>query len=342
MTKTPDPLTPASAEMLAATVTQVQALLKDERKDGRKFKLAYDGLKAGIDTANEARIKLYRPQLDKARQMLDLNMTDVQYTQESIARLRNDKALMAARADQVEKLAKAVEHARGEFVERVLLVRELDARLDKRVQGIRQVRREAEVDIGALRLRVRGTVRTLTDALTQANEFAVAARKAFEKNDQKALTEARTKLIELKAFDGNVMRLRPEVQQLPRKHPDLDRELRAEIQWMLDDLQRVEDVPVAIGRLVKETMALGQVPVKKTGARPTLAAADVQKLIKTFGLPDDGSRRPKAVKILADDTPEAWPRGLAKVYGCKESELKARLGEVRKLPFVKSMALIDL
>jgi len=341
MTTTPDSLAPASAEMLAATVTQVQALLKDVRKDGQKFKLAYDGLKAGIDTANEAQIKRYRPQLDKARQMLDLNMTDVQYAQESIARLRNDKALMAARAQQVEKLAKAVDDARAQFVERVLLVRELDARLDKRVQGIRQVRRDAEVDIGALRLRVRGTVRTLTDALTEANQLGVAARKAFEKNDQKALTDARTKLIELKAFDGNVMRLRPEVQELPRKHPDLDRELRAEIQWMLDDLQRVEDVPAAIGRLVKETMALGQVPAKKA-ARPPLAAADVQKLIKTFGLPDDGSRRTKAVKILADDAPEAWPRGLAKVYGCKESELKARLGEVRKLSFVKSMALIDL
>ena len=337
MTKTPDPLSPASAEMLAATATQVQELIKDAAKDGKKFKLAYDGLKAGIDGADQAAIKLFRPQLDKARQMLDLNMTDVQYAQESIVRLRNDKALMAARAGQVEKLAKAVDHARTQFVERVQLARALDARLDKRVQAIRQVRREAEVDIGALRLRVRGTVRTLTDALPQANQLAAAARKAFEKKDQKALTDARMQLIELKAFDGNVMRLRPEVQQLPKKHPGLDRELKAEIQWMLDDLERVEDIPAAIGRLVKETMALGQVSVKP--ARPTLAAAEAQKVIKAFGLPDDGSRRTKASKILADDAPEAWPRGLAKVYGCKESELKARLGEVRKLSFVREMWL---
>jgi hypothetical protein len=100
-------------------------------------------------------------------------------------------------------------------------------------------------------------------------------------------------------------------------------------------------VPAAIGRLVKETMALGQVPVKKQ-ARPTLAAAEAQKLIRTFGLPDDGSRRTKAAKILADDAIEAWPRELARLYGGKESELKARLGEVRKLSFVRSMAPIDL
>ena len=341
MSKIHDPLSVASAEMLTATASQVHELVQSVRKDGQKFKLAYDGLSASIDDASEAGIKLYRPQLDRARQMLDLNMTDVQYAQETIARLRGDPGLMATRADQVEKLAKAVGHARREFIERVQLARELDGRADKALEGSRRNRRDAEVDIGALRLRVRGCVRTLADALTQADQLAAAARKAFDKKDQKALTEARTKLIELKAFDANVLRLRPEVQQLSKQHQDLDREQRAEVQWMLDDLDRVEEVPAAIGRLVKETMALGQVPVKKP-ARPTLAAAEAQKLIKTFGLPDDGSRRTKAVKILADDAIEAWPRELAKLYGGKESDLKARLGEVRKLPYVRSMSLIDL
>jgi hypothetical protein len=55
--------------------------------------------------------------------------------------------------------------------------------------------------------------------------------------------------------------LRPEVQQWPKQHPDLDREQRPEVQRMLDDLERVEEIPAAIGCLVKETMALGQVPM---------------------------------------------------------------------------------
>ena len=341
MSKNHESLSAASAEMLTAAASQVHELVASVRKDGQKFKLAYDGLSASIDGASKAGIELYRPKLDRARQMLDLNMTDVQYAQETIARLRADPALMAARAEQVEKLAKAVGQARRQFIGRVQLARELDGRVDKALEGIGQNRRDAEVDIGALRLRVRGTVRTLTDALTHANQFAAAARKAFDKKDQKALTEARTRLIELKAFDANVLRLRPEVQQLPKQHPDLDREQRAEVQWMLDDLERVEEVPAAIGRLVRETMALGQVPAKKP-ARPTLAATEAQKLIKTFGLPDDGPRRTRAAKILADGAIEAWPRELARLYGCKESALKARLGEVRKLSFVRSMSLIDI
>jgi len=254
--------------------------------------------------------------------------------------LSGDRA--PAHRRRVEQLLRAGDEQQPQqFIERVQLARELDGRADKALEGSRRNRRDAEVDIGALRLRVRGCVRTLTDALTKADQLAAAARKAFDKKDQKALTEARTSLIELKAFDANVLRLRPEVQQLPKQHQDLDREQRAEVQWMLDDLERVEEVPAAIGRLVKETMALGQVPVKRP-ARPTLAAAEAQKLIKTFGLPDDGSRRTKAAKILADDAIEAWPRALAKLYGCKESELKARLGDVRKLSFVRSMSLIDI
>ena len=48
------------------------------------------------------------------------------------------------------------------------------------------------------------------------------------------------------------------------------------------------------------------------------------------------------VGVEGQNAIEAWPRQLARLYGGKESELKARLGEVRKLPFVRSMAIIDL
>ena len=77
MSKTPDPLSAASAEMLAAAVSQVHELIESVRKDGQKFKLAYDGLSAAVDEANEAEIKRYRPLLERARQMLDLDLTDV-------------------------------------------------------------------------------------------------------------------------------------------------------------------------------------------------------------------------------------------------------------------------
>lgn len=335
-------VTPAA--MLASTVDLVKALIATVRKDGRKFKLASEGLKAALDDADTAGIQRCRTLLDTARKMLDLNMSEVQQAQEAIARLRADATLQATQASAIDKLAKAVAHARRVFIERVQLARELDARADETTVDIRQDQRDAEVAIGALRLRIRGTVRTLTDAMADAERLAAAARKACEQKNQKALTDARTKLIDLKAFDRNVARLRPEVEKLAKAYPDLGRVQKAEVQWLRDDLERVADVPAAIDRLVKDALALGQVPVQPPSARGALATAQAQKLLKAFGLPDGGAERAKAAKVFADAKVDAWPRGLAKVYGCQEAALKARLAAVRKLPFVKAREaeLIDV
>lgn len=341
MPQTQVPLDAASLEKLDATASLVRDLVESERKDGPIFQRAADGLGAGLDHESEDEIALFRPQLERARRRLDLAMTELQYTQDALATLRDDPALLDARGDRIEQLAKTVGQLRRQFIERVQLARDLDARVDPALESIRRGRRAAEVAIGALRLQVRGCVRTLTDALPEAEQLAAAARKALDRRDQKALTDARTKLIDLKRFDALVLRLRLDVQRLLQQHDDLARGQRADVQDMLDDLVRVEDIPPTIARLVQQTMALGQVPVQKP-ARAALTAAEVQKVIRAFCLPDDGSRRTKAAKVLADAAPEAWPRELAKVYGSKESELKARLGDVRKLPFVRAMSLIDI
>ena len=64
MSKIHDPLSAASAEMLAAAASQVRELIEPVRKDGQKFKLAYDGLSAGIDDASEAEMERLRAQLE--------------------------------------------------------------------------------------------------------------------------------------------------------------------------------------------------------------------------------------------------------------------------------------
>jgi hypothetical protein len=269
--------------------------------------------------------------------MLDLNLTDVQYAQETIARLRGDAALMATRADQVEKLAKAVGHARRQFIERVQLARELDARVDKASEGNRRpgaTPRSTSARCACASGMRQDAHRRPDPGRTARGCGAQGLRQEGPEGADRGSHEADRSEGVRRQRDAAAARGAAAVPAAPGSRP----RAAAEVQWMLDDLARVEEVPAAIGRLVKETLALGQVPVKKP-ARPTLAAAEAQKLIKTFGLPDDGSRRTKAAKILADDAIEAWPRELAKLYGGKESELKARLGEVRKLPFVRSIGV---
>ena len=122
------------------------------------------------------------------------------------------------------------------------------------------------------------------------------ARKAFDKKNQKALTDARTRLIELEGVsDGNVMAAGPEVQALRKQHPDLDREPRAEVQWMLDALEGVEDVPVGSGVRQGDDGAwtgAGEEAGAANARRRRSAEADQAFGLPTMVPPHEGTRRP--------------------------------------------------
>jgi ATP-dependent protease HslVU (ClpYQ) ATPase subunit len=101
-----------------------------------------------------------------------------------------------------------------------------------------------------------------------------------------------------------------------------------------------------VEKMVRELVALGQVPQeekKAATATPKLREAEVEKIVQAFGLDaKQGGLRAKAMKIVNACPFAQWPKELAKVYGAKEADLKAKLGSLMKLPFVKPLALIDI
>jgi hypothetical protein len=181
---------------------------------------------------------------------------------------------------------------------------------------------------------------------TAAPRLEKAARAAWEKKDQKALTEARKGLIDLLPIRNDVTAMRPRVEGYRKAHPDLDRERKAEVQWMLDDLVRADDTMGRLEKVVKDLVALGQVKKDENTAPASakFSADEVSKIIKAIGLDSgDVELRVKAMKAIASCAMEQWPKELARLYHAKESELKAKMGAVRKLPFIaKQAALIDI
>ena len=173
-----------------------------------------------------------------------------------------------------------------------------------------------------------------------------SARKAWAKKDQKTLTDSRVKLIDFLKFGTAATAMRPRIEKYKKQYPDLDRERKAEVQWLLDDIQRAEDRIKQLDKVVKELVALGQVP--KEEKKPAAAAtkfdnAEVVKVLKAFELDaEDAGKRTKAQKILGICPIDQWPKELGKLYGAKESDLKAKLPAVRKLAFVKQSELIDI
>jgi hypothetical protein len=340
-----------TAKTLADTVNMVKLIDQQDKKIQPHFRKMYDGLKAAIDDASADEIELYRPQLAKVVDEIDDALNSVQGALGLLSQLRDDKDLMETKFEQVEKLVKSVAAIRKRLSEDAAQARKLDHEVDQALGTIKKGELSAEADLGALQAQVKGLMKTIAYVDTEAPKLEQAARKAWDKKDQKTLTDSRLKLIDFKKYGTAAMAMKPRIEKYKKQYPDLDREKKAEVQWLLDDLDRADDSIKRVDRMVRELIALGQVPkeekkaAKEEPKKPpkALGNAEVHKVVKEFGLDtNDIDLRVKAMKILNSCPIDQWPRELAKVYGVKESELKAKLNNVRKLPFVTAPALIDI
>lgn len=336
-----------TAQTLADTVAKVRLIDQQDKKLQPRYKRFYDGLKAGIADQSTEEIELYRPQLAAVNDEIDECLGTVKEALDLIVTLRKDKDLMEAKFDQVEKLVKVVASTRKKLSDQAAEARKLDTEVDKALGAIKKGEVAVEADLGALQ----GQVKTLMDKIatvnTESPKLEQAARKAWEKKDQKALTDARVKLIEFQKNGTTEIGLRGKVEKFKKEYPDLDRARKAELQWMFDDLDNARDSIDRVERVVKELVALGQVPKEEKKAPPPppkkFSVDEMTKIVKAFDLDtNDIELRTKAWKIINSCPIDEWPRELAKIYKAKESDLKGKLGKVRNLPFVKPMTLIDI
>lgn len=336
-----------TAQTLAETVAKVRLIDQQDKKLQPRYKKFYDGLKAGIADASTEEIELYRPQLAKVNDEIDDCLATVKEALDLIAKLRQDKDLMETKFDQVEKLVKVVASTRKKLSDQASEARNLDKEVDKALGEIKKGDVAAEADLGALQSQVKNLMDRIVAVNTDTPKLEQAARKAWEKKDQKALTDARDKLIAFQRNGATEIGLRGKVEKYKKQYPDLDRARKAELQWMFDDLDRARDSVDRVERIVKDLMALGQVPKEEKKAPPpppkTFSVAEVTKIVSEFGLDTDSvDLRAKAMKIINSCPLDQWPRELAKLYKAKESDLKGRLGKVRNLSFVKPTTLIDI
>jgi chromosome segregation ATPase len=336
-----------TAETLASTIEMVRIVDQKDRKVQVRFRKVCDGLRSGIDHGSEDEIALYRPQLAEVGAQIDDGLNNVQGALRLLAQLRADQSIMETRFAQVEKLLKTVAAVRKRFSDQAMEARRLDRDVEQALATIRKSVLSAEADLGALQSQMKALMKTTAWVEAESAKHEKAARTAWEKKDQKALTAARKALIDLLPVRDDVAAMKPRIEAYRKAHPELDRERQAEVQAMVDDLERAGDTMARVDRSVRELVALGQVPKEEEAAAPQaqrLGHAEVDKIVTAFGL--DAAKhaglRARAMKIVNACPLAKWPKELAKLYGAKEAELKAKIGNLLKLPFVKPMALIDI
>jgi hypothetical protein len=341
------PISAETAKTLNDTVKMVKSVETQDAKIQPQYKKMSEGLKNGIGNASEEEISLYRPQLEKVGKLIDTCLGTIQGAIGLLSQLRKDEALMEAKFDQIEKLVKSVAAKRKKLAEQSTEARKLDADADKALAAAQKGAQSAEADLGALQAAVASFMKTIDYIDVEAPKLEAAANKAYEKKDQKTLTDSRTKLIDFLKYKSGPDSMRLRIEKFKKQYPDLTREQRNEAQYMLDDLQKAASSMAEVDKKIKELMKLGQVKKEEKPEPPAkkapMPAGEVAKAGKQLGIqPADF---PKLAKVLNDQPRFKWADALAKLavtLKLKVTDGKKLVEMLNKVDSIKKAQLIDI
>jgi hypothetical protein len=324
-----------TAKTLTDTVTMVKLVGESNAKIQPLYKKMFEGLKKAIADASADDIELYQPQLAKVIQAIDKCQHSVQGALALLAQLRKDDALMETKFDQVKKLTEQMSGIRKQLVDEAAAARKIDADAGKADEAAKKDSQSAEADLDALKDEAAEIKKKVDVAKRDMPKLGDEARKANEKNDKKALTAARMKILDFQELDLPAKALRLKLEKYKKQYPDIDKGMKADLVWMYDNVQDAIDTADDADKLVKELLAL-KPPQKEEKAvnRAPFAKADIE-----------AKDEPKLAKLLNETPRFKWADALGKLgtqLKLKDHDGKAMLVKLNKLSFIQKGQLIDI
>src|SRR5262249_37907165 len=145
----------------------------------------------------------------------------------------------------------------SECTERIKQARDLDARALKAWDQAEGSQNEAEHELAVLKDDV-GDIKKVVDKNDpEIPKLDQAAQGAYAARNQRVLTDARLKLIDFQKPGLRVPLLRDKVSKFLKKYHYHD--LTTEAQYLVDDLQRIDDSMKKLDAIVQRLVGLGQV-----------------------------------------------------------------------------------
>ena len=333
-----------TAKTLTDTVTMVKLVGEANAKIQPQYKKMFEGLKKAIADASADDIELYQPQLAKVIQAIDKCQHSVQGALALLAQLRKDDALMETKFDQVKKLTEQMSGIRKQLVDEAAAARKIDADAGKADEAAKKDSQSAEADLDALKDEAAEIKKKVDVAKRDMPKLGDEARKANEKNDKKALTAARMKILDFQELDLPAKALRLKLEKYKKQYPGIDKGMKADLVWMYDNVQDAIDTADDADKLVKELLAL-KPPQKEEKAvnRAPFAKADVLKAAAVLGI--EAKDEPKLAKLLNETPRFKWADALGKLgtqLKLKDHDGKAMLVKLNKLSFIQKGQLIDI
>jgi hypothetical protein len=271
---------PETVKNLKDTDKCVKILEKENHKIQPVFKHISAGLESAIKDSNFPMIKLYQPKLEETVVAINDALRTAETSVALIGFLQQDEDFAASNFNVIENLLKKVTGIQQQLTNELTQARDIDQRASEAMERQKGSKEEAVRDLAVLEDEVADLKKIANYIETEAPKLEAAVKKAFAAGNAKAVTDARVQLIDLGKAAPSVHILRNKVNRFLKNHSDQDRQLKAEANWLLDDLTRIEDIYKDLSKLVKELVQLGQ--PKKAEAEE--ASIDVEKAAEVLGI----------------------------------------------------------
>ncbi len=319
----------------------MKALAKEASNDFKTASPAYEKAAREMQEAlardgDSAEIDFYRDQLEKAIDLVDDNVSATQGVMNYVEEIRN-KGYSDALAAEVGTTLKEIGPMRAKLLGFVSEGRELGKKALKARDAAGTSAGELDAGLASAKDRVKDVLGKIGDLAGATKPIIAAARKAYADGKQQGFFAEREKLHPIAQRRKMLDSARTEVDALMKKLPKDDRDRRSEAQHLLDDLKSRELDFDALDAEIKKLMAMPLIKAAAPPPRPKLDAGQVKKIAVILGC--DAKQ---VDKVVNNNPHDKWPAAIAKACGLKEADVKAKMPQVNRLDFVKSLHLIDI
>ena len=330
----------------------IKVIAGDLSKREAGIKKAYDtatkDVRSAIDDGSENEINVVKPELDTAVEAVDKGLDACDRMQAIAKEMIKDKAFVAKNLEDIKKLLGSVSKKQNTFSEQATALRKLGEEADKALGVAAKSSKQIEAELGGLKNRAKKIAEDILACKTDIPKLETKARDATQKGDEKTAEPARIAIWDAMVQPKRRLgELKPLYEKFKKENPDLDKPLKAELTWVGDGITDATDTIAAGEKTFNELIKLKQTTMAaKPPATPEVPKAELLKVAPIVGFdPKDSRGMAELARILNRTPHDKWADGLAKlavVLKLKNTNGKAMVIAIDKLPYFKKQSLIDI
>src|SRR6266850_7718613 len=342
MSYTPSPETKAN---LDDATKKVIDLSKECTANQPRITDVLKNLQAGIDKKDGVMLDLYLKRVDGTSKLASETLRDSTDALTALKKLEEDAEFMEARFEVVKGLTEKVDKTRTTFTSELLELKKLEKDALKVLDGLNG----GTADAAAKYAELENRTNTLKDAMEKKRKELETqvpiADKAFAAKDQKKLTDARLKIIDMDFSKAKIDldKLDRDLDDFMKKYRDAN--LNTDAQWLKDEVYKMQDIATKGDAEMQRLVKLGQVPKDEPAvSKPAkLSNSQIAQLAKYFPVNvKDAKEVAKFGKVLNTFPYVKWPAELIKAFDWKKADVDAGMKRANNAPYVQALYLIDI